>query len=439
MRFKFSCISVSIFVTLITASLCGAQQMVITPDKPSGVYQVGDTVRWTVEWKGTNAPAAHYTFKSGGLTDVGQGDLNFSNGIASLETKFDAPGTMLVEVKWQPESETNRAVGGAVAAPDKIQPAAPPPADFDAFWKAKLDELNKVPMNPELEKVDSGKSGVAYWKVTLGNIRGTHVYGQIARPAEGKKFPALLILQWANVYPLQKIWVTDRARDGWLALDIEPHDLPIDKPESFYKEQQSNGPLKDYWTIGNDDRETSYFLRMYLSCYQAVEYLKTRPDWDGKTLVVMGDSQGGGQALMIAGLHPENITAALALVPSGCDTLGPEVGHATDFTHWYDRTEGGKDPKKVREASRYYDTANFARHITCPVLVGTGLRDEVNPPAGVFAAVNQITSPKELIILSKSGHQNVNGSQAPYDKRRWNAWLPALQKGLPSPILNSGN
>jgi cephalosporin-C deacetylase len=434
MQFKFSCISISTFVILVAASLYAAQQMTIVPDKSNGVYQVGDTVHWTVGWKGTNVPVAHYTFKSGGLTDVGQGDLNFSNGIASLETKFDAPGTMLVEVKWQPENDTNRSVGGAVAAPERIKPAASPPADFDVFWKAKIEELNRVSINQELEKVDSGKPGVEYWKVTLGNIRGTHVYGQIARPAEGKKFPALLILQWANVYPLQKNWVTDRAADGWLALDIEPHDLPIDKPESFYKELQANGPLHDYWTIGNDDRDTSYFLRMYLSCYRAVEYLKMRPDWDGKTLVVMGDSQGGGQALMVAGLHPEDITAVLALVPSGCDMLGPEAGHAPDFTQWYFRTEEGKDPQKVREASRYYDTANFARHIQCPVLVGTGLRDEVNPPAGVFAAVNQITSPKELIILSKSGHQNVNGSQASYDKRRWEAWLPALRKGLVPPL-----
>ena len=433
MRFKFSYIFVSTFVILIAASLCAAQQMVITPDKPSGVYQVGDAVHWTVEWKGTNASTVRYTFKRGGLTDVGQGDLSFSNGIANLETKFDAPGTMLVEVKWQPENETNRAVGGAVAAPDRIMPAAPPPADFGAFWKAKLKELEKVPLNPELEKVDSGKSGVAYWKVTLGNIRGSHIEGQIARPEKGEKFPALLIVQWAGVYGLEKSWVTDRATAGWLALDIEPHDLPIDKPESFYKEQFA-GPLKDYWTIGNDDRETSYYLRMYLSCYRAVEYLKTRPDWDGKTLVVMGDSQGGQQTLMTAGLHPENITAVLALVPSGCDTLGPEVGHAPDFTRWYFRTEGGKDPQKVREASRYYDTANFASLIKCPALVGVGLRDEVCPPAGVFAAVNQITSPKELIILSKSGHQNENGSQAPYDKRRWDAWLPALCKGQPAPV-----
>jgi cephalosporin-C deacetylase-like acetyl esterase len=340
---------------------------------------------------------------------------------------------MLVEVKWQPENDTNRAIGGAVAAPDRIKPAAPPPADFGAFWNAKLKELGKISVNPELESVDSGRQGVAYWKVTLGNIRGTHVYGQIARPAQDKKFPALLILQWANVYPLQKIWVTDRAAEGWLALDIESHDLPIDKPEGFYKELQANGPLKDYWAIGNDDRETSYYLRMYLSCCRAVEYLKTRPDWDGKTLVVMGDSQGGQQALVTAGLHPENITAVLALVPAGCDMLGPEVGHAPDFTRWYFRTEGGKDPDKVRQASRYYDTANFASLVQCPVLVGVGLRDEVCPPAGVFAAVNQITSPKELIILSKSGHQDEYGTQAPYDKRRY-AWLPALRQGLPAPV-----
>jgi cephalosporin-C deacetylase-like acetyl esterase len=165
-----------------------------------------------------------------------------------------------------------------------------------------------------------------------------------------------------------------------------------------------------------------------------VEYLKTRPDWDGKALVVMGDSQGGQQALMTAGLHPENITAVLALVPAGCDMLGPQVGHAPDFTRWYFNTAGGKDPDKVRQASRYYDTANFASLIQCPVLVGVGLRDEVCPPAGVFAAVNQIASPKELIILSKSGHQNVNGSQAPYDERRWDAWLPALRQGQPAPV-----
>jgi cephalosporin-C deacetylase len=282
--------------------------------------------------------------------------------------------------------------------------------------------------------VDGGKPGVAYWKITLDNIRGTHIEGQIARPEKGKKFPALLIVQWAGVYGLQKNWVTDRAAEGWLALDIEPHDLPIDKPEAFYREQFA-GPLKDYWSIGNDNRDTSYFLRMYLSCYRAVEYLRTRPDWNGKTLVVMGDSQGGQQTLMIAGLHPKDITAALALVPAGGDMLAPEAGRAPGFPHWYFNTEGGKDPDKVHGASRYYDTANFARHIQCPVLVGLGLRDETCPPSSVLAAVNEISSPKEVVILPKSGHQDEHGTQGYYNQRRYSAWLPALRQGKPAPVM----
>jgi len=434
MRYKH--ISRLIFASLFLAiaNFSGAQLMVVAPDKPDGIYQVGDTVHWTIEWKGGDiAPAAHYIIKSGGHTHVGEGSLSFSNDIATLETRFDAPNTILVEVKWQPENSTNRAVGGAVAAPYKILPAAPPPADFDTFWKAKLKELKRIPMNPVLEKVDIGKPRLEFWKITMNNIRGTHINGELARPAQGKKFPALLIVQWAGVYGLQTNWVTDRAAEGWLALDIEPHDLPIDRPEAFYKEQFA-GPLRNYWAIGNDNRDTSYFLRMYLSCYRAVEYLKTRPDWNGKTLVVMGDSQGGQQTLMIAGLHPKNITAALALVPAGGDMLAPDAGRSPGWPRWYYNTEGGKDPAKVHEASRYYDTANFALHIKCPVLVGLGLRDETCAPSSVLAVVNEINSSKEVVILPKSGHQDEHGTQAYYNQRRYSAWLPALRQGKPAPL-----
>ena len=100
-------------------------------------------------------------------------------------------------------------------------PAADPPEDFAAFWKSKLDELAKVPPNPKLQQADGGKAGVEYAKITLDNIRGAHINGQLARPEHGEKFPALLIVQWAGVYPLQKGWVTDRAADGWLALARE--------------------------------------------------------------------------------------------------------------------------------------------------------------------------------------------------------------------------
>jgi cephalosporin-C deacetylase-like acetyl esterase len=436
MRFHYSSILRLTVAAVLAASLCRAQQIVITPDHTNGVYQAGNTVHWQVQCKEeSNAPAARFTFRKGGLTEAGKGVLNFSNNVAELETTFDAPGTMLLEVNWKPdEGKERRALAGAVADPKHITLSAPKPADFDAFWKAKLKELKKVPANPKLESMATGNTNIACWKITLDNIRGTRIQGQIARPAQGGKFPALLIVQWAGVYPLQKSWVTDRATDGWLTLNIQAHDLPIDKPETFYKDQFA-GPLKDYWSIGNDNRETSYYLRMYLSCYRAAEYLTTREDWDGRTLVVMGGSQGGMQALMTAGLHPKHITAALAIVPAGCDMLGPEIGRAPGWPHWYSNTEGGKDAPKVRDASRYYDVANFTPRIKCPVLVGLGLIDETCPPAGILAAVNEITTPKEVIILPRAGHQDEHNTHGAFVQRCYSAWLPDLVHGKPAPVM----
>lgn len=422
-----------LITALLLPHLGQAEQMGVGADKPGGVYQVGETVHWSVRWQDTNAvPQAQFKLLKGGLTEAARGDLKFTNAVAEVETIFTAPGTLLLETKWKSaDGKEHRALAGAVASPERIPLAAPRPDDFDEFWSAKLKELAAVPANPRLESVALGNPDLAFWKISLDNIRGTHIQGQLARPASGEKFPALLIVQWAGVYPLQKSWATDRAREGWLVLNIEAHDLPIDRPESFYKEQ-SAGPLKDYPAIGNADRDTSYFLRMYLSCCRAAEYLTQREDWDGKTLVVMGGSQGGLQALMTAGLHSK-ITAALAIVPAGCDMLGPDAGRAPGWPQWYFQT-GGKGAAKVRAASRYFDVANFTPRIKCPVLVGLGLIDETCPPAGIIAAVNQIPSPKEIIILPNAEHQENKGSHGAYMRRCYNEWLPALVKGKPAPV-----
>src|ERR1700722_3951213 len=91
----------SLTVLFIAVNFCRAQEMVVSPDKSNGVYQVGDTAHWTTEWNGdSSAPVANYVLKSGGFTKVGQGDLNFSNDIAKLESSFDKPNTILIEVKW---------------------------------------------------------------------------------------------------------------------------------------------------------------------------------------------------------------------------------------------------------------------------------------------------------------------------------------------------
>lgn len=411
-----------------------ADTIQIALDRATGIYAVDETARWTLTWEGEGpAPVATFDILRGQLAPIATGTVAFEKGKAHLEARFTGPGTVLLKVKWtDAENKEVFATSGAVAAPEQIAPAAARPQDFRTFWDGKLAELRAVPANPRLSAADAGDPALRYWKLEMDNIGGTTIHAQLARPAAGERLPALLIVQWAGVYGLERGWVTDRAREGWLVLNVMPHQLPFDQPAAFYKEQ-GNGPLKNYWAIGNDDRETSYYLRMYLSCVRGADYLTGRGDWDGRTLVVMGGSQGGMQALVTAGLHPK-ISAALASVPAGCDMLGPVVGRKGGWPQWYEWT-AGKDAGRVLATSRYFDVTHFAPDIRCPVLVSAGLRDEVCPPEGILATTSLIRTPKEVIILPAAGHQNENGSHGVYDARCYADWLPALRSGQPAPVL----
>lgn len=416
----------SFLVVALFAGIASAQEIVATPKNATGVYAVGDKIEWKIEIKGGAAKEVAYEIKKGGLTSMAKGVVDVSAGSGVLQTSLDEPNTVLVELKAKVGEKDIKLSVGAVAAPDKIKRSAPRPDDFDAFWKAKIDQLNAIPANPKLEPVDSGKPDVEYFKVTLDNINGSHVYGQLARPSKEGKYPALLLVQYAGVYPLPKDNVVRRATQGWLALNIMAHDLPFDQPADFYK-KASEGPLKDYMAIGCDDRDKSYFLRMYLGCYRAAEYLSTRPDWDGKTLVVIGTSQGGQQSIITAGLHPR-ITAMLANVPAGCDATGPQIGRAAGFPYWHNYAKWKNNEKGIMGTAPYFDAVNFAQNVKCPSMVSMGLIDVTCPPTGVLAACNEFKGPCQKLILVNSDHHGNKNAQAEFWKKSED-WLRKLARG----------
>lgn len=417
--------------TALFTSASVATEITATPAHADGIYTVGEKVSWRVTAPG--AAAVHGTVKENDTKVLWQGDLALADGGAVLETSLPEPGMLLVSLSAKIQGQEAKLLLGAAVAPQAIQPSAPRPADFDAFWQSKIKALQAIPANPALTPDDAGDAAVEYAKLTLDNINGTHVYGQLARPKREGKFPAMLIVQWAGVYGLPKSNVVNPAKNGWLALNIMAHDLPFDQPEDFYKKTAAT-TLKDYTSIGNENRETSYFLRMLLGCYRAADYLTQRPDWDGRVFVVTGTSQGGLQGLATAGLHPK-VTAVLVCVPAGCDTTGPQAGRSVSWPYWFRSTQG-KDAAKVTETSRYFDGVNFATNIRCPALIALGLIDQTSCPAGVFAAFNQIKGPKEAVVMVDSPHQNKNNAQAPWS-RHSQEWLNALLKGNPAPVAKS--
>ena len=418
------------------------QQLTFAPYHANGVYNIGETVGWTVT-PGPVDPAYSFkwTIRRNNADVLKEGKLDLTSGKDKIEITGDQPEMIYVAIEptaklvtadgaaSAPEPAAPAAAGpgrgnpngytggntgrnnglyavGAAVAPTKIGLSTPRPADFDAFWAGKLAEQAKLPINPVLTPVPAdtlaGTPGVEMNTFVLDAL-GSHAQGYVAKPTTEGKFPALILLQYAGVYALNAKSVATRAAEGWLVMDVDSHDkLPSDP--------RGNAP-QNYNAVGNTDRETSYFLNMYLRDSRALDYLMTRPDWDGKTIVLMGTSMGGQQSMMLAGLRPEKITAVLVCVPSGADSNGDLHGRKAGYPNW-----PSNDPK-VMNTALYFDTVNFASRIQAPVLAAMGFIDTTSPPAGVWTELNQIHVAKEPLPMIESEHNNLT----PQKEQNWDA------------------
>jgi cephalosporin-C deacetylase-like acetyl esterase len=407
---------------------------VFTPYRASGIYAVGDTVGWTVT-PGPAPPTYAYTWtvRRNNAVTLKQGRLDLSGGTTSIEVVADRPAMIYVSVDAIEEltptprsADASRFVGGntgrntgvyavgAAVAPTKIGVSVPRPADFDAFWEGKLAAQASIPINAVVTPVATTVPDVAMHTFEL-NALGSKAHGYLATPARPGRFPAVIQLQYAGVYALNADTVARRAAEGWLMLNVDSHDKQPSDPTG-------NIP-RNYREIGNADRERSYFLNMYLRDARVLDYLMTRPDWDGRTIVLMGGSMGGQQSLALAGLRPEKISAVLVCVPAGADTNGDLHGRKAGYPDWR------SDDPAVMKTALYFDTVNFASRIQAPVLAGIGFIDTISPPAGIWAMLNQIPGPVEALPMIESEHDNFTPDKGRACPARTNEILDLVRRG----------
>ena len=446
------------------------QQLTFVPYHTNGIYKIGETVGWTVT-PGPDAPTYSYkwTIRRDNAVVLKEGKLDLSTGKDTIEIVGDQPEMIYVAIEpyaalaaaqgappsagqagsaapspapdaastsaAQAGSSTANAGGspqtphwiggntgrnnglyavGAAVAPTDIPLSTPRPADFDSFWDGKLALQAKVPIDAVLAPVQTDIPGVEMSVFVLDAL-GSKAHGYIARPLAEGKYPALIMLQYAGVYALNAHADAMRAAEGWLVLNVDSHDkLPSDP---------SGGIPTNYNAIGNTDREKSYFLDMYLRDSRVLDYLATRPDWDGKTVVLTGGSMGGQQSMVLAGLRPDKVTDVLVCVPAGADTNGDLHGRKAGYPYW------PSDNADAMNAALYFDTVNFASRIKAPVMAGFGFIDTVSPPAGVWTMLNQIPGPKEPIPVIDSEHDNFTYMKMEPCHTRTKELLDLLVKG----------
>ncbi len=450
------------------------QQLSFTPYHTNGIYKIGETVGWTVT-PGPETPTYAYkwTIRRNNAVVLKEGKLDLSSGKDTIEIAGDQPEMIYVAIEpyavlaappnvpaagagqtgpvsaassnppqdaastaaaqsgsapanagGTPQAphwiggNTGRNNGlyavGAAVAPTQIPLSTPRPADFDAFWDGKLALQAKVPIDAVLTPFQTDVPGVTLNIFALDAL-GSKAHGYVARPIADGKYPALIMLQYAGVYALNAHADAMHAAEGWLVLNVDSHDkLPTDP---------SGGIPTNYNAIGNTDREKSYFLDMYLRDSRVLDYLATRPDWDGKMVVLTGGSMGGQQSVVLAGLRPDKVTDVLVCVPAGADTNGDLHGRKAGYPYW-----PSDNPDAMRTAL-YFDTVNFASRIKAPVMAGFGFIDTVSPPAGVWTMLNQIPVPHEPVPVIDSEHDNYTYAKMEPCHARTTEILDLLVKG----------
>jgi cephalosporin-C deacetylase-like acetyl esterase len=73
-------------------------------------------------------------------------------------------------------------------------------------------------------------------------------------------------------------------------------------------------------------------------------------------------------------------------------------------------------PEKVKTLE-YYDVANFARRIACPVYLTWGYNDDTCPPTTSYIVWNLIRAPKEALITPINEHWTSNETN--YGQMLW--------------------
>jgi cephalosporin-C deacetylase-like acetyl esterase len=302
----------------------------------------------------------------------------------------------------------------------------PRPDDFDSFWDRQVAKLRALPIKPDLKQGDAGNAKVAYWGVTLDTVENSKIRGHLARPAAAGKYPAIIYCE-SGIQAIARNLVTNQAAKGWLTLAVAAHDLPLEENEAFYRNAVET-TLKKYSTKGNESRDTTYLLRLFLVGCRAADYITTHPDWDGKTLVVIGRREASAEAMMAAVYNPK-VSALMLLTPWCCDFTAPKADRAIGWPAWA-KGEGAAITQRM-EAGRYYDLVNLASRVKCPTLVGLGLVDEAAPASGVYAMSNQLAAPKEVVPSFRTSNARVKYAEY---MERLDAWMTELKSGKPAPV-----
>ncbi len=386
----------TLYLLILLSSICFAAkaQLSVVADQPQALYQPGDLMNFTVVSNGSG-PATYSIRYDRFTAPLASGVIDLVAGVpANISFSLPVPGMVLCWVTQNGQLST----GGAIFAPFDQTPFETPPADLISFWDNLKSQLAIIPPDPQISFEEDHDYSTTY-RINLASIDNRRVYGYLSIPDGEGPFPASLELPPYGSGP--NVASDDHhtaERTGTLAMSISIHNAQPD-------EVDPNAYQPDII----DDPSMMYYRYAILGAIRAIDYLVSRDDFDGENLAVMGVSQGGGLALMVAGLD-DRVTLMANSNPALCEHAGFHYDRASGFPYYLKKSSDeigtAEHFNATLEATKYYDAVHLAPHFAGPSLTFIGYRDTICPPATSYAAFNQLPGPKILVQAREVEHHH---------------------------------
>ena len=400
--------------TLAAARARNAQphEFKFAADKPDCLYRCGEKATFTVTVLGADGHPATKGTVTATLDNFGPKEQAKRTVDLAQENPFRMEGSLAEPGFLRLTVETKgvkTAMFGVGYEPEKIETGSPSPADFDAFWAKAVADLDAtVPADPQLKLLPERSQGAFnFWRISFATWGGTRVYGYLSIPKDAsaeKKYPVRFQVPAAGNGRAHWTNNMQGADDAiCMLVTVHPYEPPfnLDELEKLFK-ANVDGLQKKYGTSSYavagiaKSREDYYFYRALLGINRAVNWLAARPEVDLSHFTYSGTSQGGGFGFLLLGLN-RHFTKGVMYVPAITDTMGYLKGRRSG---WPRIVEGQREEERTaaERNAPYFDGANFAARIACPVRVAVGFADNTCPPCAVYAAYNAIPVKDKKIV-----------------------------------------
>ena len=162
------------------------------------------------------------------LPATSSGKVTLKNGRATIDMgTMKKPGFLDLRLKAAIDGKTFEHHVKVGFSPEQLKPYTKNPADFDAFWKANLEEARKTPINVTCKKADKYcTDDTDAYLLKIKTDKRHSIYAYLTKPKKAGKYPVVLCPPGAGIKtikePLRSIYY---AKNGFIRLEMEIHGL----------------------------------------------------------------------------------------------------------------------------------------------------------------------------------------------------------------------